>query len=98
MNGAKRGAWLKAAVLIGTIVTAGCVGVQSTDDHEPKQEKKSAKKHRKGGFDPNAPDGAPEVGDVAPMLTLKTLDGAKKVDLAKFKGQRPVVLIFGSYT
>ena len=38
------------------------------------------------------------VGDKAPLLTLKTLDGKASVDLAGFGGKKPVVLFFGSYT
>lgn len=37
-------------------------------------------------------------GDLAPDFKLKTLDGSKSVRLSKFRGQKPVVLIFGSYT
>jgi len=40
----------------------------------------------------------PQVGDVAPTFTLQMLDSDKKVDLASFRGKRPVVLFFGSYT
>lgn len=43
-------------------------------------------------------DGAPKVGENAPPLKLKTLEGKKEVDLASFAGKRPVVLLFGSYT
>jgi hypothetical protein len=38
------------------------------------------------------------VGDMAPDFKLKTLDGKRTVRLHQFRGQRPVVLIFGSYT
>ena len=38
------------------------------------------------------------VGDVAPDFKLKTLDGGQTVHLRVHRGQRPVVLIFGSYT
>lgn len=43
-------------------------------------------------------DNAPKVGDEAPPFKLKSLDGKSKTDLAKFKGKKPVVLLFGSYT
>ena len=43
-------------------------------------------------------DNAPKVGDVAPVFTLKSLDGKSETDLASFKGKRPVLLFFGSYT
>jgi hypothetical protein len=39
------------------------------------------------------------VGDVAPDFDLRTaLDRTRRVTLASYRGQRPVVLVFGSYT
>jgi len=47
---------------------------------------------------PEALEG-PKVGAEAPDFKLKTLADAKKeVKLSDFKGKKPVVLIFGSYT
>ena len=43
-------------------------------------------------------DNAPKVGDLAPTFKLKSLDGESETDLADFKGKKPVVLFFGSYT
>ncbi|MCH8851933.1 MAG: hypothetical protein IID41_04700 [Planctomycetes bacterium] len=43
-------------------------------------------------------DNAPKVGDVAPVFTIKSLDGKSETDLASFKGKKPVLLFFGSYT
>jgi len=37
-------------------------------------------------------------GDMAPDFHLKTRDGKSEVALSSFRGNRPVVLIFGSYT
>jgi glutathione peroxidase-family protein len=42
--------------------------------------------------------GALGVGDAAPDFTLASLDGKRKVTLSDYRGQRPVALIFGSYT
>ena len=39
-----------------------------------------------------------KIGQVAPTFKLKSLDGESETDLASFKGKKPVVLIFGSYT
>ena len=39
-----------------------------------------------------------KVGDLAPDFTLITKDGKSKVTLSDFRGKKPVVLIFGSYT
>jgi len=41
---------------------------------------------------------APQVGERAPTFELATLDGKAKVNLETFRGKKPVVLIFGSYT
>ena len=38
------------------------------------------------------------VGDTAPDFKLKTDDGSREVQLSSFRGKRPVVLVFGSYT
>lgn len=39
-----------------------------------------------------------KVGDMAPDFALKTTDGSSLVRLSSFRGQKPVVLIFGSHT
>lgn len=39
-----------------------------------------------------------KAGDMAPDFSLKTLDGTETIRLADFRGKKPVVLIFGSYT
>lgn len=41
---------------------------------------------------------APEVGAEAPDFTLKTRDGGGSIRLSQFEGDKPVVLIFGSWT
>ena len=38
------------------------------------------------------------VGDAAPNFALQTLDRKSRVELASFRGSKPVVLVFGSYT
>jgi hypothetical protein len=37
-------------------------------------------------------------GDAAPDFKLPTLDKSSEVELASFRGRKPVVLVFGSYT
>ena len=37
-------------------------------------------------------------GDLTPDFTLPTLDHKSRVQLSSFRGSRPVVLVFGSYT
>ena len=40
----------------------------------------------------------PNVGEVPPDFNLKLVGSEERVRLSSFKGQRPVALIFGSYT
>ena len=54
---------------------------------------------------PRRPQGRPlrapdklQEGDTAPDFTLKQMDGKEAVTLSSFQGERPVALIFGSYT
>lgn len=42
-------------------------------------------------------EGGPEVGDPAPEFALPDLDGRVRT-LAELRAERPVVLVFGSYT
>lgn len=37
-------------------------------------------------------------GDAAPDFTLPAQDGSRNVSLSSYRGERPVVLVFGSYT
>jgi len=37
-------------------------------------------------------------GEVAPDFVLKSLDGESETKLSDFRGKKPVVLFFGSYT
>ncbi len=41
---------------------------------------------------------APKVGGDAPDFSLPSLDGNQTVKLTQHKGDKPVVLIFGSFT
>jgi hypothetical protein len=38
------------------------------------------------------------MGDVAPDFELPSLDGERTVRLAELRAERPVALVFGSYT
>jgi hypothetical protein len=42
--------------------------------------------------------GTTREGDIAPDFGLRTIDRATEVTLSSYRGRRPVVLIFGSYT
>jgi cytochrome oxidase Cu insertion factor (SCO1/SenC/PrrC family) len=74
--------------LVGVVMTlallaaGGALGQQSGGRH---------------GGDLRMPDTL-RVGDVAPDFKLRTKDGSREVQLSSFKGKRPVVLVFGSFT
>jgi hypothetical protein len=40
----------------------------------------------------------PKVGQIAPDFTLPTQDGNGEIALSQYRGKKPVVLIFGSFT
>lgn len=41
---------------------------------------------------------APKPGDMAPGFSLPDIHGENPVRLSDFRGQKPVALIFGSFT
>lgn len=41
---------------------------------------------------------APRAGDMAPDFSLQNIAGTETITLSDFRGQKPVALIFGSYT
>lgn len=41
---------------------------------------------------------APKAGDMAPDFTLSDVKGEESVKLSDFRDQKPVALVFGSYT
>ena len=43
-------------------------------------------------------EGSLQVGDIAPDLELERLDGSGKVRFSQLHSDRPLVLLFGSYT
>ncbi len=45
-----------------------------------------------------SPFEGPAIGQRAPAFKLATHDGKKELSLGQFRGQKPVVLIFGSFT
>ncbi|MCJ7716117.1 MAG: redoxin domain-containing protein [Anaerolineales bacterium] len=41
---------------------------------------------------------APKVGDPAPDFVVRDIQGKNPLKLSDFRGKKPVVLIFGSFT
>ena len=75
------------------LALAGGQAVAQDEDNEARRSRRTQMRERM-----MRDDGAPKVGDVAPAFTLKSLDGKSETDLASFKGKKPVLLFFGSYT
>ena len=46
----------------------------------------------------NRDDNAPKAGEVAPAFKLKSLNGIEEMDLESYRGVKPVILLFGSYS
>ena len=40
----------------------------------------------------------PSLGQESPAFTLETHDKSRRISLADYRGKKPVVLIFGSFT
>ena len=65
----------------------------------PAQAQERSRRARERRREPGKQLKAPRVDEIAPPLNLRKFDDKnKKVALADFKGEKPVVLIFGSYT
>ncbi len=92
-------------LLVPSLVLAMAGGqLLAQEDGEQKQRRRSRLNPLRGRLHDRmremmmSDDGAPKVGDPAPVFKLKSLDGKRETDLASFKGKRPVILFFGSYT
>lgn len=97
--------WSIVAVVVLTLGVQG----QTAPNQGRETAGKAEKKDRYSGRTVKSPrDGmglirarstnCPRVGEMAPDFTLKTADGKRSVTLSSFRGKRPVVLVFGSFT
>lgn len=71
----------------GLLVMSICVGCASTPSGGPRRDAQTGSKPR-----------ALKITEPAPMFKLASLDGNRKVDLASYRGDKPILLFFGSYT
>ncbi len=79
--------------LLATMAMVGVMGSSGlAQDHGIR------KSHNPGRSQARAESGALKVGQEAPVFALKSLDGKQETDLKSFRGKRPVILFFGSYT
>ena len=77
--------------LFGTLVALSLVFVVSAQGQVTPEARQAHSAER-------STPGALQVGEMAPLFTLKSLDGSTETDLASFREKKPVVLLFGSYT
>ncbi len=80
-------------MLLLTVLVTATSGVTFAQEREGRRSRRG-----RGGERMSKDDGAPKVGEAAPAFKLKSLNGKTETDLAAFRGKRPVVLFFGSYT
>jgi len=78
------------AALVAVLLAGMPIGLTAAKNKDKSSDPAKAEKLKKH-------EGNLEVGQEAPDFTLKGLDG-KEVALSSFRGQKPVFLIFGSYT
>ena len=94
----KRLTWVAASLML--VLASGAATAQDKDKDKDKNEDRPRPTRRggraRGGS--RGSDSAPKVGKAAPAFKLKSLDGKQEFELAGFKGKKPVVLFFGSYT
>ncbi len=83
----------KAMTIPALILALGSAQLLAQEDGDDSRRRREGMRERM-----MRDDGAPKVGDVAPVFTLKSLDGKSETDLASFQGKKPVLLFFGSYT
>lgn len=83
------------AVGLGLIVITGCAGLER-GGFAQRGRGGHGMRGRRGRM--RRPDRAPALGATAPNFKLTSVKGDRSVELASFKGDKPVILIFGSYT
>lgn len=81
------------ASVLGLLALPALGRAQTTEPKAPPEASAEAQ-----GDESAARAKAPAAGEQAPDFTLATLDGKKKITLSSFRGNKPVILIFGSYT
>ena len=86
------------AVGLGLIVVTGCAGGARLETGGFAQRGRGGHGMRGRRGRMRRADRAPALGAAAPNFKLTSVEGDRSVELASFKGDRPVILIFGSYT
>ena len=98
----KRGSWARKALIAGAVLVFGFTIWESQDlVRSAASITYKAAYYRKTEVDgwqkTNNPN-VPQVGELAPDFELTDVHGQDIVRLSDFRGNRPVVLLFGSFT
>ena len=83
---------IRTILILQSLILAAAIVTDAYAEHPRNRKGRGNRMEQRGK------DNAPKVGDTAPTFTLKSHDGESETSLASFKGERPVVLFFGSYT
>ncbi len=79
-------------LILPSLLLAMAAGCESSGKQD--LERRAQRRHNRRAYE----EGALRAGDTAPTFKLASLDGKSETDLASFRGKRPVILFFGSYT
>ncbi len=92
------GSLIFASILL--LITAGCQSVDPAARFITRMDRAPAEERPKGweGVKSLMARRAPAVGQPAPEFTLPTLGSKQTVTRSAFQAERPLVLIFGSFT
>lgn len=90
---------MKACVFtLFILVLSVCVGDAFAQTTNKNRDPGSSRGYGRSRGSGRPPDKGPKVGDIAPKFRLMSLDGKKETDLETYRGKKPVVLFFGSYS
>ena len=81
---------------LAAILVAGSMAAQEARPQEPRPNQRPSPKEILEKY--SRGEGKLKPGDAAPDLNLKKRESDQRVRLSDFKGNKPVALIFGSYT
>ncbi len=86
------------AGLSAALIVADAIGQDQNQTRRNQQQQQRMQQMQNQQRGRRAEENALKPGMMAPTFTLKSLDGEITFDLREHRGERPVVLIFGSYT
>ncbi len=89
----------------GIVFAAGALCFASSQTQDAKEDQRSKRRNARENVQSREGRGrraegaqSLQVAEMAPQFALKSLDGKSETDVASYRGQRPIILFFGSYT